>query len=198
MVLSLDSNSFATEREEGATTAIAGSEIGTPTFEWLYQRYLDRVYAYLVTRMRNPEDAADLTQQVFVRVLVSLPSFRGGIASSGAWLFSIARNTGIDTLGLTANPTPAAQQKVSEFKAHIAKWSEDLAEQQHKAREFEAEVQAALSRLSAEERELIALRFAAGLSSSEIAQVTGKSAGSVKKRLTRLLRRLEEHYHDAR
>ena len=193
MVLSLDSNSFATEREEGATTAIAGSEIGTPTFEWLYQRYLDRVYAYLVTRMRNPEDAADLTQQVFVRVLVSLPSFRGGIASSGAWLFSIARNTAIDAIRQRDKVWCSAEGVLTRPAA-----AGDEPEAVALRREFEAEVQAALSRLSAEERELIALRFAAGLSSSDIAQVTGKSAGSVKKRLTRLLRRLEEHYHDPR
>ena len=46
----------------------------------------------------------------------------------------------IETLGLNGNPTPAAQQKIAEFKAHIAKWKDDLAEQQNKAHEFEAEV----------------------------------------------------------
>jgi hypothetical protein len=46
----------------------------------------------------------------------------------------------VETLGLNANPTPATQQKLTEFKAHIAKWKEDLAEQQSKAHEFEAEV----------------------------------------------------------
>ena len=46
----------------------------------------------------------------------------------------------VETLGLTMNPTPATQQKVAEFKAHIAKWKDDLVEEQAKAHEFEAEV----------------------------------------------------------
>jgi hypothetical protein len=46
----------------------------------------------------------------------------------------------IETLGLTSSSNPATQQKIAEFKAHIAKWTDDLTEQQHKAREFEAEV----------------------------------------------------------
>ena len=46
----------------------------------------------------------------------------------------------IETLGLNANPSPAAQQKIAEFKAHVSKWKDDLVEQQNKAHEFEAEV----------------------------------------------------------
>jgi hypothetical protein len=46
----------------------------------------------------------------------------------------------IETLGLTSSSNAATQQKIAEFKAHIAKWTDDLTEQQHKAREFEAEV----------------------------------------------------------
>src|ERR1700710_1794479 len=46
----------------------------------------------------------------------------------------------VDTLGLTANANPATQQKIGEYKAHIAKWKEDLAAEQDKAHEYEAEV----------------------------------------------------------
>jgi len=46
----------------------------------------------------------------------------------------------VETLGLNGTPTPAVQQKIGEFKAHIAKWKDDLVEQQSKAHEFEAEV----------------------------------------------------------
>jgi hypothetical protein len=46
----------------------------------------------------------------------------------------------VDTLGLQASPNAATQQKIAEYKVHIAKWKDDLAEEQAKARDFEAEV----------------------------------------------------------
>lgn len=46
----------------------------------------------------------------------------------------------IDTLSLQSVPNPATLQKIAEYKAHIAKWTTELAEEQHKARELEAEV----------------------------------------------------------
>jgi len=46
----------------------------------------------------------------------------------------------VDTLSLQANITPATQQKIADYKAHIARWKDDLAEEQDKAREYEAEV----------------------------------------------------------
>ncbi|NYF77914.1 DUF4337 domain-containing protein [Granulicella arctica] len=46
----------------------------------------------------------------------------------------------VDTLGLQPNPSQTTQQKVVEYKAHIAKWRDDLTEEQAKARELEAEV----------------------------------------------------------
>ncbi len=48
--------------------------------------------------------------------------------------------------------------------------------------------------LDLEKRELLALRFAAGLSSRQIAGVTGRSEAAVKKQLTRILRTLKEKY----
>jgi RNA polymerase sigma-70 factor (ECF subfamily) len=55
-----------------------------------------------------------------------------------------------------------------------------------------------LAALDGEKRELLALRFAGQLSSSEIATVVGKSPAAVKKQLTRLIQALKEQYHDAR
>ncbi|HLJ80281.1 MAG TPA: sigma factor, partial [Ktedonobacterales bacterium] len=65
----------------------------------LYARYVDRIYTYLCTRMGSvrSDDAADLTQQVFLRALDALPRYqpRDGV-SVAAWLFRIARNAATD------------------------------------------------------------------------------------------------------
>src|SRR5215467_4087739 len=68
-------------------------------FGSLYARHVDRIYSYLLSRTgpARAEDAADLTQQVFVRALDALPRYqpRAGV-SVAAWLFRIARNAATD------------------------------------------------------------------------------------------------------
>ena len=67
-------------------------------FAPLYERYVDDVFAYCLNRTSDRELAADLTHQIFARVLAALPQFtqqRPG--SFRSWLFSIAHNLVIDT-----------------------------------------------------------------------------------------------------
>ncbi len=65
-------------------------------FGELYDRYMPRVYRYLVTRTASPEEAADLTQAVFMKALDALPKYRTGQAPFAAWIFRIARNAATD------------------------------------------------------------------------------------------------------
>jgi len=60
--------------------AAAGADPAARTvaFDALYQRHFTRIYAYLRARTANQEDAADLTQQVFLRALDALPRYRLG------------------------------------------------------------------------------------------------------------------------
>jgi RNA polymerase sigma-70 factor (ECF subfamily) len=59
-----------------------------------------------------------------------------------------------------------------------------------------ARLRALVLHLDANKRELLALRFAAGLSSRQIADVVGKREGAVKKQLTRIINALKEQYHE--
>src|SRR4051812_40918795 len=65
-------------------------------FEPLYRYYLSPVYRYLRLRTASDEEAADLTQQVFLRALAALPDYRSKGLPFSAWLFRIARNAAID------------------------------------------------------------------------------------------------------
>src|SRR5215813_4816161 len=60
-------------------------------FAPLYDRYAPRIYSYCLRRVRNREEAEDLTSLVFTRALNALPEYRGGAVVT--WLFRIAHNT---------------------------------------------------------------------------------------------------------
>ncbi len=176
--------------EEAALVAAAQAD--PSAFDTLYRLYVTRVYRYLRAHAASDEDAADLTQQVFLRALDALPAYRSRGAPFGAWLFRIARHAAIDARRRQRGAVP---------------W-EALPEAMHPAagqdpegvvlqREALDRLRELLARLDPEKREMLALRFAAQLSAPEIAVVVGKSAAAVKKQLTRTLQSLKEAYHGA-
>ena len=160
-------------------------------FEPLYQRYVQRVYLYLRTRTDNGDDAADLTQQVFLHALNALPAYRIRGVPFSAWLFRIARHIVIDRYRRHSPMTswdllPEALQQSEEQGPEMLFMKQETFLH---LRNF-------LNSLDPYKRELLALRFAAELSSAEIAEVVGKSPAAVKKQLTRIMNNLKEHYHE--
>jgi RNA polymerase sigma-70 factor (ECF subfamily) len=156
-------------------------------FEPLYQQYRVRVYRYLYFRLGCEEDAADLTQQVFLKALSALPGYRIHKALFAAWLFRIAHHAAND---------------VYRRKKDTISW-EELADTEQLLLEADPEVfllqqerlvqlRKLLDQLDPAKRELLALRFSAGLSSSEIALGVGKNQAAVKKQLARILHNLKE------
>ena len=67
-------------------------------FESLYRRMLPRVYAYVVSLLRDPSAAEDVTAQAFERAYRRRSSFRSRRGSPEAWLLGIARNAALDEL----------------------------------------------------------------------------------------------------
>ena len=149
----------------------------------LYQRYVARVYRFLRVRCSSRDEAADLTQQVFLKMAEALPRYRERGAPFAAWLFRIARNAAIDR---------ARRQRTVPWDSLTQAAAPDDVEAWVLDRETRARVGALLAGLPSDERELLSLRFAAGLSSREIAAVVGGSEAAVKKRLTRTIQRLKE------
>jgi RNA polymerase sigma-70 factor (ECF subfamily) len=109
-----------------------------------------------------------------------------------AWLFAIARHAATDFhrrhhTTVDWECLPAALHPID---------TQDV-EGDAMTREALARLDQLLSALPAEKREILALRFAGGLTIAEIAAVTGRSAEATRKQLTRTLQTLEGNYHDS-
>lgn len=156
-------------------------------FTVLYQRYFARVYRYLRIRLQSEEDAADLTQQVFLKALDALPRYQSRRAPFAAWLFTIARRTLADRFRRrpVILPLEAAGDLLADHEMEAAVLRRESLEQ----------LSLLLSTLNPEARDLLALRFAAGLTTPEIAAILGKRPEAVRKSLSRLLQSLKEQYH---
>lgn len=155
-------------------------------FATLYARYVGPVHRYIYSRVGNRADAEDLTAEVFVEALRTLPGYRErGLFP--AWLFTIVRHK---VTGHHRRRQPA--QSLDSVADGAAPHPDPLA----LALEQEAlsELGQRLAQLSEAERELLRLRYAAGLTYREIGAVVGKREAAVKMAVHRLLRRLHEEW----
>ena len=170
---------------------VRAAQADPAAFGPLYERYRDRIYAYLRTRTRSADDAADLTQQVFLQALDALPRYRIRGAPFAAWLLRIARNVAIND-HKRRRETLAWDLLPDALHPPLG----DGPEAQALQRESATRLQDALTACDAKAREVLALHFAAGLTVRETAAVVGRSEAAVKKQLTRTIRALKEQYHD--
>jgi RNA polymerase sigma-70 factor, ECF subfamily len=171
---------------------VEASQRDPTAFGALYQLYVTRVYRYLRAHTSSDDDAADLTQQVFLRALDALPAYRSRGAPFGAWLFRIAYHAVVDAYRQQRPMVAWDALPESLQPASAADLEGDLLHQEALAR-----LRQLVARLDPEKRELLSLRFAAQLSATEIATVVGKKPQAVKKQLTRIIQTLKEHYHGA-
>lgn len=138
----------------------------------LYDLLVGPVYRYVALRLRRREDAEDVTHLVFERIVGSLPRYRHNGKPFAAYAFRIARNAVIDH---------QRRLRPVEPLANIAEPSDGV-EVEALSLRFESirELEAAILRLTQDQREAIALRYSAGLSAEEAAQVMGRRAGTVR------------------
>jgi RNA polymerase sigma-70 factor, ECF subfamily len=143
-------------------------------FGQLYERHFGRIYGYLV-KLGEPAEAEDLTAQVFLRALEALPRSRWTGGSVRAWLVRIAHNLLTDAHRRRARRRCAPLDETLPDRTPAADPADWILHQ-----ERGQEVRAAVARLPEAHRQVLALKFVAGLSNAEVAAVLGRSEGAVK------------------
>lgn len=155
-----------------------------PAFEELVRRYEKRVYAVALRSSGSPEDAADITQEVFLRAWRSIESFRGDSGFS-TWLFRITMNLCVD-FARHKHAQPQMQPLVGEDDAERPIRDTAPTPEEHLDNsELGRELAAALDEVSEEHRRIVLLRDVSGMSYTEIAEILEISEGTVKSRLSR-------------
>ncbi len=149
------------------------------------------VYALCRRMLANPDEAADATQEVYVRVMRSVLGFRGE-AAFGTWLHRVTVNVCLTALrkrskqrevGTTAGLTPFAAP--GDLRADRIAGDDAGPEEWAERRDLAARCEAALQLLPEEARTVVVLRDIEGLSTSEVAKLLGVSDNVVKVRLHR-------------
>ncbi len=161
-------------------------------FRRLVELHRDNVYYAALGLLRNPDDAEDMVQEVFIRAYKSLDRFRGQ-ARLGTWLYRVTLNACRDHQ--RKRRFVGLQQSLGLVKEPESKWVEERPDANPQRATASVRLRddlgRALGRLSPAEREVFVLRQFNELSIHETAGVTGRAEGTVKALLFRAMRKLQ-------
>jgi RNA polymerase sigma-70 factor, ECF subfamily len=160
-------------------------EEGWERFEALYRSSRDDVYAYVHTLLRDSAGAEDVTALAFERAYRRRRTFDRRRGEERAWLFGIARNAALDEL--------RRRKRVATLVVDPEDVSEDEADGDDEDVVLRrTAVRTALEGMPARDRELIALKFHAGLNNAELAKVLGVSESNAGTMLHRTVQKLRK------
>ncbi len=162
---------------------------GTHVFRTIYASYHPRIFRYL-TRLVGPNEAEDLTQEVFLRVNRGLPDFKGD-AKLSTWIYRIATNVATDRLRSRASQESRSGKAIT-LDEQLIEESIDLKaerkpslERQAIREEMSSCVQDYINSLPESYRVPVTLSEIGGLTNKEIAETLGLTMETVKIRLHR-------------
>ena len=162
-------------------------------FTELYEEFLPKVFRYIRYRVNSEQVTEDLTSVVFEKALTNFEKYSREKASFSTWIFSIARNVVIDHYR-----TQARHPALSLEKAEIdVSSNEPLPGDTLEKMEEREKLRACVSRLQAEEQEIIALKFGSDMNNRQIARTMGLSESNVGTKLYRAVRKLRDSFREA-
>ena len=172
------------ERFQGGDTAV---------FDQLFVRYRPRIRRVIGSIILNPEDTADLTQDVFLRAYQGLTGFRKG-SQFYSWLYRIAINRCIDFMRHQATRKLIADDPSCDEVLYTCALNRQpiTPTKALDNKEMRAHLRTAIMQLTPKRREVFILRYLEGLSIKEIARKMRRSTGTIKAHLFHVRRKLQD------
>jgi RNA polymerase sigma-70 factor (ECF subfamily) len=148
---------------------IEAAQADPSRFAELYETHFNRVWAFVIRRVRDRSAAQDVTSDVFHKALKNLKSYEVRDVPFAAWLYRIAANAVNDHFNRTAREQSASDQVVESEEPH------DIEHVERRATLFRF-----VDRLPSDQRRVLVMRFGEERSIRDVATTIGKSEGAVK------------------
>jgi RNA polymerase sigma-70 factor (ECF subfamily) len=156
-----------TDDTELVALAVARTKEGdSSALHFLYVRYREDVYRYVRSIVGDYHEAEDITQSLFVKLMSAIQGYQPRSVPFAAWLMRVARNAALDSVRAKRTLPSDEIRAIDEGRGEIA---------------FERcqSLKEALGRLPYEQREVLVLRYIAGLPPREIAELLNKTQSSI-------------------
>jgi len=189
------------ERKSGEVPTPASAElIGAcqrgdyDAFSALFESCKDRVYSIALRFSGDPAAAADITQDIFLKLLAQIQAFRGE-ARFETWLYRVVVNACLDHQRARRRWLPLLEDVLGSIVNKVRSAEPLRSAERAQVRD---RVARAIAALPAEQRIVVVLRYTEGLSYEEITEATGFALGTVASRLNRAHKALEGQLQDLR
>ena len=155
------------EHDRQVANAVARAQAGdNGAIRFLYVRYKDNVYGYVLSFVRDQHEAEDVTQHVFLKLMSVIHKYEAREVPFTSWLLRVARNVALDYLRQRRMlPCEEVYESTREFD--------------DSGRDLRWGLEQALGALPEEQRNVVVLRHLVGLSPGEIAERMGRSEASI-------------------
>jgi len=149
------------------TNAVLRAQAGDrDAIRFLYLRYKDNVYGYVLSFVRDQHEAEDITQQVFLKLISVIPKYRAREVPFTSWLLRVARNVALDHIRRRRSLLCEEVYDATHETGHLGD-------------DCRRGLEHALGSLSDEQRNVIVLRHLVGLTPGEIANRMGRTESSI-------------------
>jgi RNA polymerase sigma-70 factor, ECF subfamily len=172
---------------EGLLGLVAGGD--EPAFAELYQRVAPAVFGLVTKVVRNPAQAEEVTQEVFVELWRTAPRFDPARGTARSWIMTCAHRRAVDRV---RSAERAARRDDLAGRRDQGRPYDEVVEQVETSLERE-HVRRGLDALTDLQREAVVLAYYGGYTNREIAELLGVPSGTVKTRLRDGLIRLRDH-----
>jgi RNA polymerase sigma-70 factor, ECF subfamily len=154
-------------RDRRVAAAVARAQAGdNAAIHFLYVQFKDNVYGYVLSFVRDPHEAEDVTQHVFLKLLSVIHKYQAREVPFASWLLRVARNVALDHL---------RQRRMIPCEEVY----ESTSEADDSGRDRRWGLEQALGALPEEQREVVVLRHLVGLTPGEIADRMGRTEASI-------------------